>query len=174
MLTIQPLWLQLQTACLCFRGEDILLPPTSCQWFENLPCQLYLCWWPVLQKAGKLREVPSSQMTDRCALQALEAGLFKIQEDPKCLFKLKWFHDNSSSIFLSSGMGSKSSICSSPIKAWQVLGLSGAPHLHKLHRHLSSCAWRCQGLYHCSTKWFLRTIRNRTGEQSRLCCLVLL
>lgn len=51
-------------------------------------------------KTREIREGPSSQMMDRCALAALEPGLLKIQEDIKCLFKPKWFHDNSSSIFL--------------------------------------------------------------------------
>lgn len=118
----------------------------SCQWFENFPCQFCLCWWPVPQKPGKLREAPSSQMMDRCALQALRTRTIPTigLDDLKCLFKPKWFHDNSSSIFLSSGMSSKSSICSLPTKSRQVLRLSGVPHLHKLHRHLSRCAWRHQ------------------------------
>lgn len=156
-------------------GGDIALPPTSCQWFENLPSHLCLYWWPVLQKPGKSREGPSSQMMDRCALAALEPGLLKIQEDIKCLFKPKWLMITAApySCFRN---GFQKSIWeqSSPIQAWQVLRLNGAPHLHKLHRHLPRCAWRCQGLYCCSTKWFLRTIRNTTGEQPRLCYLVLL
>lgn len=95
-------------------GGDILLAPTSCQWFKNLPYQLCLCWWPVLQKPWKLREAPSSQTMDRCALKALRTRTAPAIgfDDLKCLFKPKWFHDNSSSIFLSSGMSSKCSICS--------------------------------------------------------------
>lgn len=69
LLKIQFLWSQLQLAYVSDNGDsrkrDIFLPPTHCQWFEKLPCQLCLCWWPVLQKPGKLREAPSSQMMDR-------------------------------------------------------------------------------------------------------------
>lgn len=124
-------------------GGDILLPPTSWQWFENL-VSWCLCWWPVLQKPGKLREAPSIQIMDRCALKALRTRIIPAVglDDLKCLFKPKWFPDNSSSIFRSPGMSSKSSLCSLPIKARRVLRLSGVPHLHKQHRRLSRCAWR--------------------------------
>lgn len=82
----------------------------------------------------------------------------------------QWFHDNSNSIFLSSGMSSKSSIHSLPVRT------SGWVEYHIYTNYTDIClvAWRCQGLYHCSIKWFLRTIRNTTGEQSRLCYLFIL
>lgn len=107
-------------------GGDILLPPTSCQWFENLPCQMCLCWWQVLQKPGKLGEAPSSQIMDRCALKALRARTI-----PRT-----GLDDLNVCSNLSSGMSSKSSICSSPTKVCQALRLSGVSHLYKLHSHL--------------------------------------